>query len=164
MNTNRFYVWRVSWEEASHQSRIYFSASLWNRLCTHEYCLGLTSWMLFVLNVSQIELALRDWGSITWTMEYKCVLPINVDRNSLVGIAIRYRLEGPGIKSLWRRDFSHLSRPSLGPIQRLVIPEGKTVEAWCWSSSLYSTKVKERVYLYLSTLSGPSWYIIGLIY
>ena len=37
--------------------------------------------------------------------------------DSSVGIATRYGLGGPGIESRWRRDFPHLSRPSLGPTQ-----------------------------------------------
>jgi len=36
---------------------------------------------------------------------------------SVVGIATGYGLDGPGIESRWRRDFPHLSRPSLGPTQ-----------------------------------------------
>ena len=35
---------------------------------------------------------------------------------SVVGIATGYGLDSPGIESLWRRDFPHLSRPALGPI------------------------------------------------
>ena len=38
-------------------------------------------------------------------------------RDSSVGIATRYELDGPGIKSRWGRDFPHLSRPVLGPTQ-----------------------------------------------
>ena len=38
-------------------------------------------------------------------------------RDSSVGIATRYGLDGPGIESRWGRDFSHLSRPALGPTQ-----------------------------------------------
>jgi len=34
---------------------------------------------------------------------------------SVVGIATGYGLDGPGIEYRWRRDFSHLSRPALGP-------------------------------------------------
>jgi hypothetical protein len=34
-----------------------------------------------------------------------------------VGIATDYGLDGPGIESRWRRDFSHTSRPALGPTQ-----------------------------------------------
>jgi hypothetical protein len=35
----------------------------------------------------------------------------------VVGIAIGYVLDGLGIESRWGRDFSHLSRPALGPNQ-----------------------------------------------
>jgi hypothetical protein len=34
-----------------------------------------------------------------------------------VGIATDYELDGPGIESRWGRDFSHTSRPALGPTQ-----------------------------------------------
>jgi hypothetical protein len=37
--------------------------------------------------------------------------------DSSVGIATGYGLDGPGIKSRWGRDFSHTSRPALGPTQ-----------------------------------------------
>jgi hypothetical protein len=36
---------------------------------------------------------------------------------SVVGIATGYVLDGSGIESRWGRDFSHLSRPALGPTQ-----------------------------------------------
>ena len=36
---------------------------------------------------------------------------------SVVGIATGYGLDGPGIKSRWRQDILHLSRPALGPTQ-----------------------------------------------
>ena len=35
----------------------------------------------------------------------------------VVGIATRYGLDGPGIESLWGRDFPHPSLPALGPTQ-----------------------------------------------
>jgi len=38
-------------------------------------------------------------------------------RRSLVDIAPGYRLDGPGIEFRWKREFPHLSRPALGPIQ-----------------------------------------------
>ena len=38
-------------------------------------------------------------------------------RVSSVGIAIRYGLDGPGIESLWKRNFPHSSRPAVGPTQ-----------------------------------------------
>ena len=40
-----------------------------------------------------------------------------VGRDSSVGIATRYGLDGPGIESRWGWNFPHPSRPALGPIQ-----------------------------------------------
>jgi hypothetical protein len=36
---------------------------------------------------------------------------------SSIGIATDYGLDGPGIETRWGRDFSHTSRPALGPTQ-----------------------------------------------
>ena len=41
----------------------------------------------------------------------------DVGRDSSVGIATGYGLDGPCIESRWRRDFPHLSRLALGPTQ-----------------------------------------------
>jgi hypothetical protein len=38
-------------------------------------------------------------------------------RDSSVGIATSYGLDGPGIEARWGRDFPHQSRPALGPTQ-----------------------------------------------
>ena len=62
-------------------------------------------------------------------------LPIG-GRDSVVGIATRYGLDGPGIESRWGRDFSHTSRPALGPTQPPIqwvpgiFPWGKAAGAW----------------------------------
>jgi hypothetical protein len=59
-------------------------------------------------------------------------------RDSSVGIAIRYGLDGPGIESLWIRDFPHTSRTVLGPIYPLtewvpgLFPDGVVDGAWRW--------------------------------
>jgi len=50
---------------------------------------------------------------------------------SSVGIATRYGLDSPPIKSRWGRDDSHLSRPALGPTQ----PPIQTVPGFSLGSS-----------------------------
>jgi hypothetical protein len=57
-------------------------------------------------------------------------------RESSVGIATRYGLDGPGIESRWGRDFPHPSRPALGPTQPPVqgvwgLSWGKWAGVWC---------------------------------
>ena len=40
---------------------------------------------------------------------------VTVGGNSVIGIATRYELDGPGIEFRWGRNFPHPSIPSLGP-------------------------------------------------
>jgi hypothetical protein len=54
------------------------------------------------VNKSMVLLALEfSWGGM----------------GSSVGIATGYGLDGLSIESQWGRDFSHVSRPALGPTQ-----------------------------------------------
>ena len=56
-----------------------------------------------------------------------------LDRDSSVGVGVRYRLDGPGIESRWRRDFPHLFRPALGLIEpptQFIIHMSKGPGAW----------------------------------
>ena len=56
----------------------------------------------------------------TYIHTYVCVcvcVCVCVGRDSSVGIANRYGLDGPGIESRQGRDYPHPSRPALGPIQ-----------------------------------------------
>ena len=57
-------------------------------------------------------------------------------RDSSVGIATRYGLDGPGIESRLGLDFPHQSRPALGPTETPIqwvlglFPGGKAAGAW----------------------------------
>jgi hypothetical protein len=42
---------------------------------------------------------------------------VTLGRDSAVGIATRYELDGPGIESRWESGFPLLSIPALGPTQ-----------------------------------------------
>jgi hypothetical protein len=76
-----------------------------------------------------------------------------VDRDSVVGIATRYGLDGSGIESRWGRDFSQPSRPALGPIQPPILwvpglfPGGKAAGRGVNHPPSSSAGVKERVEL-----------------
>ena len=67
-------------------------------------------------------------------MHIKRVYKLKVGRDSVVGIATRYGLYGPGIESRWGRDFSQPSRPVLGPTQPPIqwVP-GLLPRAGAWS-------------------------------
>jgi len=79
----------------------------------------------------------------------KIYLVSMVGRDSSVGIATGYRLDGPGIKSLWGRDFPHLSIPALGPIQPPVqlVPGVKRLGCDVDHPPTSSAEVKGRVQL-----------------
>ena len=75
------------------------------------------------------------WRNHRNTFAYK----VNMDRDSSVDIATRYRLGGPRIEFRWWRDFSHKSRSALRPIQclcseyRVFFQEGKTAGTLRWT-------------------------------
>jgi hypothetical protein len=90
-----------------------------------------------------------------------------VGRNSSVGIATGYGMDGPEMESRLGRDFPHPSRPALGPTQVLyngywvsflaIKRPGRGVD----QPPPSSVEVKERVELYLYYSSGPSWPLLG---
>jgi hypothetical protein len=65
--------------------------------------------------------------------------------SSSVGIATRYRLDGPGIGSRWERDFPH--------------PCGRCVALTTYPQ--LTPTLKKRVQMHLYSPSGPSWPVIG---
>ena len=90
-----------------------------------------------------------------------------MDRDSSVGIATRYGLDGPGIESRWGRDFPHRSRPALGPTQPPVqwvpglFPGVKLPGRGADHPPPSKCRGHERVGLYLCSPSGPSWPVMG---
>jgi hypothetical protein len=70
---------------------------------------------------------------VTWTFTINMSLTF-VGRDSSVGIATRYGLDGPGLNSRGKRDSAHTSRQILGPIQPIqrvpCLPEGNMAGTW----------------------------------
>ena len=79
----------------------------------------------------QFEQCLTVWYYGSWNIKFRTttwqkgqtfITQHLVQRGpgNVVGIATGYGLDGPGIEFRWRRDFSNLSRPALGPTQHPV--------------------------------------------
>jgi len=109
--------------------------------------------MVVQMHVVQ-HFAIKLWPSVLW-----------MGRHSSVGTANRYGLDGPAIKSRWKRGFPHPSRPawrSTLPLLQWVtsFSGGKAARMWRWPPTLYSVDVKERVGLYLFSHFEPSWHVL----
>jgi hypothetical protein len=99
--------------------------------------------------------------SVTHTRLYCTRILFVVGRDSSVAIATRYGLDGSGIESRWLRNFPHPFKPALGPTQppiqwvpglsRGVKRPGRGSD----HPSQPSAEVKERVELYIYSVSGP---------
>ena len=85
----------------------------------------------------------------------------HVGWDSAVGLATRYRLNGPGIESQGGREFLHPYSPALEPTQPPIqwVPgvtrPGRGVDHPHPSNA----KVKERVEVHLYSTSGSSWHV-----
>jgi hypothetical protein len=107
--------------------------------------------------------------NLRWLLDFWKIyasLALSGSRDCVVGIATRYELDGPGIESLWGRDFPRPSRPVLGTTQLPIrwvpgLSRGKAAGPWGLPPTASSAEVKESVELYLSSASGPSWPVIG---
>jgi hypothetical protein len=89
-----------------------------------------------------------------------------VDRDRAVGIATRYGLDGPGIESRWVANFS--APVQTGPGAHLVsytigtgsLLGGKAAGGLGQPLTPSGVEVKERVEIYLYSLSGPLWPVL----
>jgi len=88
-------------------------------------------------------------------------------RDSSVGVAPRYRLDGPGIESRWRARFSapvhtgSVAHPASCTMGTGSFPGVKQPGRVVGHPPLSSAEVKERVELYLYSPFEPSWPVLG---
>jgi hypothetical protein len=109
-------------------------------------CINLP-WILSPLISSPLPLVWEFW---TFFIEL-------VGWDGAVGVATRYRLNGPGIEFLWGWNFPHPSRPTLGstqpPVQWIpsLFPGGKAAGSWRWPPTVMAPKLKKE-YSYIFAL------------
>jgi hypothetical protein len=90
-----------------------------------------------------------------------------MDRDNSVGIATRYGLDSPGIESRWEARYSAPVQTVPGAHPASYITGTGSFPGAMWPgrgvdhSPLYSAEIKERVELYLYSLFGPSWLVLG---
>ena len=85
------------------------------------------------------------------------IIEVRVGRDSAVGTATRYGLDGPGIEYRWGRDFPHPSRPVSYTVGTGSFPGVKRPGRGLDHLPRYSAEVKERVKLYINSTSWPAW-------
>ena len=69
-----------------------------------------------ILNLEKLKVFVR-FNIFAFRTNFCYITYFHGGRDSSVGIATRYGLDGPGIESRWGLDFPHPSRPALGPTQ-----------------------------------------------
>ena len=86
------------------------------------FCLisGSTRVKIFLVLLTALYRQLGCVNQMTIIIIVVVVVVVVVGRDSSVGIATRYGLDGPEIEFRWGRDFPHPSRPALGPTQHLI--------------------------------------------
>jgi hypothetical protein len=91
-------------------------------------------------------------------------------RDSVVGVATCYCLDGPWFGFQWMRDFPDSSRraprSTQPPAQWILgfFPAVKAAGAWRWPTTLFYRRdwVWVELYVYLCLSSVPYWHVMGL--
>jgi len=100
-------------------------------------------------------------------IEYELSFVEVVTLDIVVGILTRYGLDGPGIESRWRATFFTpvQTRPGAHPFSCTMgtgsFSGVKRLGLGFDHPPPPSTEVKERVELYIYSLSGLSWFVLG---
>ena len=109
----------------------------------------------------------RETHTPSFSIVFRLRPPFIVGRDSSVGIATRYGLDGPGIESRWGSRFSAPLQPGPGvhPASYTMgtgsFPGVKRPGRGVEHPPPSTAEVKETVEQYLYSPSGPSWPVIG---
>ena len=163
VNKNCIVVYYTEWPKSHFtNSSVYILTAVFGDLCATLY--GYVSYkrlpaLLKYNALLFLPVLIRNYVTL-------CTTYSGLGRDSSVGIATRYGLDGPEIESRWGRDFPHLSRPALEPISSSYtmgsgsFPGVKRPGRCIDHPPLASAEVKERVQLYLYSPSGSSWLVL----
>jgi hypothetical protein len=114
-NSYKFYIIHIPC------NYITFTKELIHRVQTTQQTPEPKSYYVKRKNRKYIRLDTKCNFILNYTVRHRILivfqLYFNRGPDSSVGIVTGYRLDGPGIKFRWGRDFPHLSRPVLGPTQ-----------------------------------------------
>jgi hypothetical protein len=97
---------------------------------------------------------------------FKCYY-LTMGRESVVSLATRYGLDGPGIESWWGVRFStpvqtsHGAHPASYTLDTVSFPRLKQLGRSVDRPYPSSFEVEEIAELYFYSLSGPSWSVLG---
>ena len=125
-----------------------------------EFHLATTNRAVTVLlrGAKWLRILTRQIGKTPELLTFMSDIQHNYGPGSSVGITTGYGLGGPGIESRWGggRDFTHMSRPALGPTQPLynghrVFPGGKELPGCDADPSPLSSAVVKKEQSYTST-------------
>jgi hypothetical protein len=123
--------------------------------------------VFWILQCNAVGVNIKKIAILVRRLDRNSHLNDGVNRDSVVGVATRYELDGTGIESRWRRIFrTRPYRPWDPPhllyngyrvsLEGVYLP-GRGVHHPLPSSA----EAKERVELYLYSPSGPSWPVLG---
>ena len=111
-------VWwgSVCWRNALnlYSRGVRFESMLAHELSYRKFCVALPS---SSASAHRVSITSQPPLSHSNSINLSVILLLSTGRDSSVGIATRYGLEGTGIECRWERDFPHLSRSDLGPTQ-----------------------------------------------
>ena len=111
-----------------------------------------------------------DFDSIAaWRYVQKNIILLHLNlwsRDSEVGIATRYGLDRPGIETFWGDIFRTRPDWPCGPPiliykGQFLFPGSKAAGPWRWPRTPSRAEVEGRIELYICSLSGPLWLVLG---
>ena len=103
------------------------------RFCEHNFWCSIDIQFPKIYRINYIT---GDKSDCSYMKALFVRLSFVLGRDSSVGLATRYGLDGPGIEFRWGRGFSQPSRAALGPTQPPIqwvtglFPGGKAAGAW----------------------------------